>query len=298
MNERVVISGASGLVGSALARSYLEDGVEVTRLVRRAPRHPHETQWSPGAGPLDPAVLAGASAVINLNGASIGRLPWTRGYRETIMASRLQPTRTLATALRAMGSDAPMFVSASAVGFYGDRPGEPLDERSAPGSTFLARVCEAWEQEAEAAGSQATVSLLRTAPILHPRGVLKPMMLLTKLGLSGPLGTGRQIWPWISLEDEIRAIRHIVDRRIAGPVNLSGPELMTANAIGRRLARRLRRPFWLPAPSWALRLGLSRDAADSLLLSDAAVSPTALAESGFEFSHPTAGSAIEAALPA
>lgn len=294
--DRIVISGASGLVGAALTSSLRADGIAVTRLVRRAPHGLEEVEWRPGRGGLDPAVLAGAKAVVNLNGASIGRLPWTRGYRETLRESRILPTRTLAAAIRDLGSEAPAFLSASAVGFYGDRPGEHLTEASGPGETFLAALSDDWEREALGAGPGARVTLLRTAPILHPRGVLKPLIALTRLGVSGPLGTGRQMWPWISLDDEVRAIRHIIDSGITGPVNLSGPELASANEIGSALARRMRRPYLLPAPTWALRMGLGRDAADSLLLADARVEPGALKASGFEFVHPTVASTIDAAL--
>lgn len=290
-SKHVVVSGSSGLIGRALVDSYTGDGVRVVRLVRRAPRTAEEVEWQPG-GRLDPAALAEAQAVINLNGASIGRLPWTRKYRKQLIHSRLKSTRTLAAALRELGPDAPHFISGSAVGFYGHRPGESLTEQSDAGDTFLARLCVAWEREAAASG--APLSLLRTAPVLHPDGVLKPLIAMTRLGVSGPLGNGNQAWPWISLEDQVRAIRHIADRRVLGPVNLTGPGIASANDIGRQLAQHLSRPFWLRAPAFTLRLGLGRDAADSLLLSDARVDPTALTGSGFEFSHPTPRDAIEA----
>lgn len=293
---RIVVSGSSGLIGTALVRSLEADGIEVTRLVRRAPRATAEVEWQPERLRLDPAVLAGAKAVVNLGGASIGRLPWTRSYRRTLIESRIAPTRTLARAIRTLGTEAPALVSASAVGFYGDRPGERLTEESEAGRTFLAQLCSAWEREALEAGAHARVALLRTAPLLHPEGVLKPLMLLTRLGLSGPLGSGRQIWPWISLADEVRAIRHVVDRGLTGPVNLSGPRPASANEIGRALARRMHRPYLLPAPRWALRLGLGADAADSLLLADATVVPGVLEETGFSFAHGTAEAAIADAL--
>lgn len=294
--KRIIISGASGLIGRALTRSFEGDGVEVVRLVRRSPASPSEVEWAPGDRPLDTDVLAGAAAVVNLNGASIGRLPWTKSYRETLRVSRLAPTRTLAAALRGLGEDAPLLVSASAVGFYGNRPGEVLTEGSRAGETFLARLCLEWESAALAAGDPARVALIRTAPLLHPLGMLKPLMPLTRLGVSGPLGGGRQFWPWISLDDEVRAIRHIIDRGITGAVNLCGPQLASANDIGAELARQLRRPFIVPAPRWALRLGLGRAAADSLLLPDARVEASVLADTGFEFEHRTVAAAIAAVL--
>ncbi len=296
MDGHVVIAGGSGLIGAALTWSLWADGIRVTRLVRRPARSDDEIEWLADGRPLDPAALEGVDAVVCLNGASIGRLPWTAAYRRTLRESRLVPTRAIATALRSLGSDAPAFLSASAVGFYGDRPGESLTEASRAGDTFLAQLCVEWEREALAAAPDARVVLLRTAPLLHRRGVLKPLLALTELGLSGPLGPGTQTWPWISLDDEVRAIRHLIGSDVSGPVNLAGPMPATANGIGRGLGRAMRRPFLLPAPAWALRIGLGRDAADSLLLSDARVTPSVLAGSGFEFRHRTAEAAIAAAL--
>ena len=295
MERRVVISGASGLIGSALSDSLRADGAEVTTLVRRPARDNSEVQWEPGEHPLAPDVLAGADAVVALGGASVGRLPWTRGYRRELVRSRLRATQTLATALRALGADAPALVSASAVGYYGSAPGAVLDESSAAGDTFLAKLCVRWEEEARRAGDDVRVALLRTAPVIDRRGVLKPLIALTRFGVSGPLGKGTQLWPWISLDDEVRAIRHVIEKQLEGPVNLTGPSAATADDIGRALARRMNRPFWLPAPAWALRLGLG-PAADSLLLSDADVRPAVLERSGFGFTHTTAQEAVDAAL--
>lgn len=292
---RVVISGAGGLIGRALVRSLRGDDIPVVRLVRRPAPGQDEIEWLTG-GSLSPDALAGATAVINLNGASIGRLPWGSRYRAELRRSRLEPTTVLAEALRALGSDAPPFVSASAVGFYGHRPGSILDESAGPGSTFLAGLCAEWEHAAQRAADVTRVAHLRTAPVLHPDAVLKPMIALTRLGLGGRLGSGRQVWPWISLEDEVRAIRHVMEHSLTGPVNLTGPTLATQDDIGRALAARLHRPYLLPAPAWALRIGLGEAAADSLLLADAAVTPAALTGSGFTFQHPTAADAIASAL--
>lgn len=295
MPQRIVISGASGLIGTALVDALRADGAEVTRLVRRSSMRADEVQWSPGERELDPAVLAGADAVVALGGASVGRLPWTRGYRRTLVESRITTTRTLATAVRSLGAEAPAFVSASAVGYYGSAPGEVLTEGAAAGDTFLARLCVRWEDEARRAGDRARVALLRTAPVVHRRGVLKPLIQLTRFGLAGPLGPGTQMWPWIALDDEVRAIRHVIDAGLDGPVNLTGPVPATADDLGRAVARRMRRPFWMPAPAWALRLALG-DAAESLLLSDADVRPEALLASGFSFTHDTVDEAVDAAL--
>ncbi|WP_018296639.1 TIGR01777 family oxidoreductase [Corynebacterium lubricantis] len=293
--KKVLISGSSGLIGSALTRSFQSDGVDVSRLVRRQPQSESEVNWDPDRKPLDPQVLEGVDVVINLNGASIGHLPWTSKYRALLRSSRINPTRTLATALREKVGSVPKFVSASAVGFYGARPGEQLDETSAPGTTFLAQLCVAWEKEALSAGERAKVAVFRTAPLLHPQATLKPLIPLTRLGVSGPLGGGRQLWSWISLDDEVRAIRYIINHDIEGPVNLSGPAPASANQIGQELARQLRRPYFLPVPAWALRLVIGRDAADSLLAEVVAL-PTVLRETGFGYSHPTVEDAIHDAL--
>lgn len=295
-HTRVVIAGASGLIGQALTNSLRADGVQVLRLVRHPAKSTDEIEWLTHDSPLDPAVLVGAQAVINLNGASIAKMPWTSAYRKTLISSRLEPTHALARALRSLGSDAPHFLSASAVGYYGNRPGEQLTESSGAGSSFLAQLCADWERAALEAGDGARTALLRTAPLLHRNAVLKPLITLTRFGLSGPLGSGEQYWPWISLEDEIRAIRHIIDNELSGPLNLTGPAPATANDIGRALAKAMHRPFLIPAPAWALRLGLGRQAADSLLLADAQLRPDALQTSGFTFLDGTASQAIATAL--
>lgn len=292
----VVIAGASGLIGTALADSLRADGVDVVQLVRRPARRTDEREWLTDAAPLNPDVLAGASAVVGLNGASIGRLPWTPGYRKTLRESRLRPTETLAAALKQLGPDAPAFLSGSAVGYYGSQPGIRLDETSARGDTFLAELCVEWEAAARTAGASMRIVHLRTAPIVHPDGVLKPLMRLTALGVGGPIGRGTQIWPWISLNDEVRAIRHLIDADIEGPVNLSGPAAASANDLGRAVAHEMHRPFWLRAPEWALRLGLGRAPVESLLTSDADVAPDVLRDSGFTFAHATVGAATRAVL--
>lgn len=296
--KHVVLAGASGLIGSALADSLRKDGVRVTSLVRRAPQRAGEVQWLSGDAPLDPAVLEGAHAVVGMNGASIGKFPWTRSYKSTLLWSRITPTRTLAAAVKALGDDAPAFISASAVGYYGSVPGARLTEQSPLGSSFLADLCGEWENAARGAGEKARVVLTRTAPVVHPRGVLKPLMLLTKLGVSGPIGRGTQVWPWISLNDEVGAIRHAIDSDLAGPVNLTGPTRATANDLGFALARAMNRPFLVRAPEWGLKLALGKDATEALLTSDADVVPEVLEKSGYVFAHPTVEAAVGAALAA
>lgn len=296
MSSHIVVGGASGLIGEALVRAVSARGDRVTTLVRRPARRRNEVEWDPAAGQLDPRHLEGADAVVLLNGASVGRMPWTRSYRERLHSSRLDSTRTMASALRRIGPNAPALVSGSAVGYYGSAPGEILTESAEPGRTFLAKLCLEWESAAREAESVTRVALLRTAPVIHRRGVLRPMIALTSLGLGGPLGRGTQIWPWVSLDDEVRAILHIIDAELSGPVNTCGPRPATANEIGASLAKELRRPFWLPAPTWALNLVLGEAATESLLTADADVRPSALTRSGFTFTHGTLESAVRAAI--
>lgn len=295
---RVVVAGASGLIGRALVASLRADGTTVTRLVRREASEPDEVSWDPTSRPLAPEVLAGASAVVCLNGASIGRFPWTKRYRHELLWSRIQPTQAIAAGVRALGTDAPAFVCASAVGYYPSAPGDTLDESSPPGDGFLSDLCVEWETAARHAGPDARVALLRTAPVVHQDGVLGPLMLLTRFGLSGPIGSGTQVWPWISLDDEVRAIRHVIDQGVTGPVNLTGPQRATANDLGFALARRMNRPYLLRAPVWAVTLALGADATRALLTNDMDVKPRRLLETGFTFRHETVEDAVAAAIPA
>lgn len=296
--SRVVVAGASGLVGTALVESLRADGVQVTVLTRRPPQSPDQVQWLVDASPLDPAVLDGADAVVGLNGASIGRFPWTPRYKNLLLWSRILPTQALARAVRALGDKAPAFVSASAVGYYGSRPGVRLTEAAGRGESFLSDLCGEWESAALSAGGRARVAVVRTAPVVHPRGVLAPMFLLTRAGLGGPFGRGTQAWPWISLDDEVRAIRHVIDTEISGPVNLSGPVRATANDLGFAIAVRMNRPYLVRAPIWAMKLILGRDAVEGLITPDSHVVPAVLDESGFAFSHPTVEAAVAAVIPA
>lgn len=296
MNRQIVIAGASGLIGTALTERLRERGDTVIKLVRRPPASHDEREWDPAVGRLEPDALEGVDAVIALSGANVGRLPWTHGYRKTLVNSRLDSTRTITDAIAALGDGAPALLSASAVGYYGSAPGVVLTEGASAGDTFLAKLCIAWEAMANRVKNITRVATLRTAPILDPDGVLAPMIALTKLGAGGPLGSGEQTWPWITLEDEVRAIVHVLDHEIAGPVNLAAPEAATQNDIGRALAEHLDRPYFVPAPEWALKTALSREAVTSLLTADAHVHPEVLLSSRFDFTHPNLEGAIAATL--
>ena len=284
------------MIGGALAQRLLASGDEVVRLVRRPPRGEGEVQWEPAAGILDAAVLNGADAVVSLSGAPTSRLPWTTAYKKVILESRLDVTRTIVDAIHAAERPPSVFVSASAVGFYGDRGDEDLTESSPRGDGFLSAVVDAWEAEARRASDATRVSFVRTGLVVGPSGAMPPLRLLARAGLAGPIGSGRQWWPWISLHDEVAAIDHIIGSGLSGPVNLAGPTPATEAEFMRTLARRMHRPYGMPAPAFALRLAL-QDAAQELMLSSQRMLPTALLNDGFRFRDETVNDAL-AALPA
>jgi len=293
----IVIAGASGMIGSELSNQLTAAGHRVVRLVRRPAETPDECEWDPAAGLLAADALNGVDAVVNLSGASISRLPWTASYKKQILSSRIQATSTLATAIGRAAKPPAVFISGSAVGFYGDRPNERLDEASEPGTAFLAMVVRAWEAAAQSAASASTrVVLVRTGLVLGSGGALTPLKIIAKLFGAGPLGSGRQVWPWISLHDEAAAIVHLIsDSKLEGAVNLVGPRPVTATVLNRALASMLNRPFWLPAPRWAIVAALG-DAGRELLLADQDVSAARLTDDGFRFTHSDVQSALKAAL--
>nr|WP_240614457.1 TIGR01777 family oxidoreductase [Amnibacterium flavum] len=291
---RVLIAGASGLIGTELQRQLTEAGHEIRTLVRREPKSPTEFTWAPDAKILDFRLLDEVDAVINLSGASLNHLPWTAGYREQILRSRVKATQALVEAMAMTSSPPPVFLSGSAVGIYGDRPGTRLTEDAAPGEGFLPDVVEAWEAAASLAPDKTRTVFLRTGLVLAPKGgALDPLRLLTKLGISGPLGTGGQHWPWISLHDEAAAIVHLLTSDLSGPVNLAGPTPATASRIGARLAADLHRPFAIPVPEKVIELAL-RDAGRELLLASQKVVPARLLADGFAFRYETSDQAIDA----
>ncbi|PJJ61353.1 TIGR01777 family oxidoreductase [Compostimonas suwonensis] len=291
------MGGASGMIGTTLARALEEDGHEVTRLVRRAPQNDHEVNWAPSARMLDFTLIDRADVVVNLSGASLSHLPWTSSYRKQILESRVQATHALTDAMRMASSPPATFLSASAVGFYGDRPGSRLTEESAAGTGFLADLCQEWETVADLAPEKTRVVTLRTGLVLGPEGALKPLRTLTKLGVSGHLGTGGQHWPWISLLDEVAAIRHLVTSSLDGPVNLAGPTPATADRLMKRLASDLHRPYAFRIPERAMTLALG-EAAHELLLSSQKVIPQKLLDDGFAFEHTTVDQAVDWAVSA
>lgn len=289
---RVLIAGASGLIGTELSRQLGAAGHTAVRLVRREPLGANEFRWDPAALHLERAALVGIDAIVNLSGASLARLPWTAGYRKEILHSRVQATRTITDALRASANPPPVLLSGSAVGIYGDRPGEELTELSPPAHDFLATVAATWEREASLAPESTRVVTLRTGLVLARGGALKPLLPLARLGLAGPLGAGTQHWAWISLHDEAAAIVHLLQSTLSGPVNLVGPTIATSNEVIGAVAAALHRPFKLPVPEKILTLAL-QDAARVLLLADQRVSSRTLQDDGFTFAHTTPAAAVD-----
>jgi uncharacterized protein (TIGR01777 family) len=280
------------MIGTELQRQLADAGHTVLTLVRRAPSKPTEYTWAPDAKILDFRLLDDVDAVVGLSGASLGRLPWTPGYKRQLVTSRLNATRALVDAM-AMASRPPaVFLNASAVGIYGDRPGERLTEESARGTGFLPDLVADWEAAALLAPDSTRTVLLRSGVVMGPAGALAPLRLLTRLGVSGPIGSGTQHWPWISLHDEAAAIIHLMTSSLSGPVNLVGPTSATAEQIGSRLAKDLRRPFAIRAPESVLKLALQDFAPE--LLAERDVVPTRLLADGFTFRHPTSEDAVDA----
>jgi hypothetical protein len=292
---RILVSGASGFIGTALVRALEHDGHTVLRLVRSKPRTPTEVYWSPDAGNLDGAVLETVDAVINLSGASTGRLPWTRGYRDEIRRSRVRATETLAAAIGAAKHPPAVLLNASAVGFYGDRPGELLTESATRGTGFFPGVVADWESAANTVPRGTRVVTFRTGIVVGRGGAFTPLLALTRVGLGSRFGSGSQNWPWISLADEVAAIRHLLTSKLSGPVNLAGPTAATSGQITAHLAQRMRRPYLFRIPSALIRSALG-DAGRELLLTSQNVSPGLLLRDGFVFEHEIADEAIDAML--
>ncbi|MGW5358668.1 TIGR01777 family oxidoreductase [Actinopolymorpha pittospori] len=294
---RYVLAGASGFLGRALRERLIGEGHEVTQLVRRAPQSPDQTWWDPARGQLEAGVLAGAGAVVNLSGATVGRVPWTSGYRRTLRESRIGPTTTLATALADM-SEPPVLVSQSATGYYGmDRGAEELDEDSPSGDGFLAGLARDWESATEpAAKAGVRVVKLRTSAVFDQSGgVLRLLQVPFRLGVGGRLGSGRQYMPMVSLDDWLAAVRFTVDRADAqGSYNVTLPHPATNAELTSALGAAFHRPTLLPVPGLALRTGLGEFSAE--LAGSRRLVPRRLLEAGFSFSAPDVTSMVAAAL--
>ena len=289
--KRVAITGASGLIGGALSAFLSSRGDDVVHLVRREPRARYEIGWDPASRKLDPGNLSGATAVVHLAGAGVGEHRWTPAYKQEIRASRVDGTATIATALADLGEPIAL-VCGSAIGAYGDRGDEMLTEDSETGEGFLADVVRAWEgatRPAQEAGLRVVHA--RTGLVLTPDGgAMARVLPLARFGLAGPLGTGRQYWSWITLHDELRALAHLIDHDLVGPVNLVSTQPLRQAAVMKALGARLGRPTVLPAPALALKVALGEFASD--ILASARILPSVLTASGFVFEHDTIQSAM------
>ncbi|MFD4415831.1 TIGR01777 family oxidoreductase [Streptomyces sp. NPDC058476] len=295
--SRIAITGASGLIGSALTRSLAADGHEVVRLVRRAPRAKDEVQWDPEGERIDAVGLVGCAAVVNLAGAGIASRRWTEPYKRKIRDSRVLGTATLAEALASLDEPPGVLVNGSAIGFYGDTGARAVDESAPPGDGFLPSVCVEWEEAtgpAQEAGIR-TVFARTGLVVAREGGAWGKLFPLFKAGVGGRMGDGRQYWSYISLHDEVAAIRHLIDTEsVSGPVNLTAPEPLTNREITEAMGRVLRRPTLFATPAPLLRLALG-DMSDDILGSQR-VLPTRLLESGFTFAFPSIEGALRAAL--
>ncbi|HYB42214.1 MAG TPA: TIGR01777 family oxidoreductase [Candidatus Methylomirabilis sp.] len=292
---KVVVSGSTGLIGSALVPLLSNAGHEVIRLVRRpSDRGQAVAAWDPEAGTLDRAALEGAGAVVHLAGEDIAGGRWTAAKKARIRDSRVQGTALLAGALASLARPPAVFAGASAVGYYGDRGDELLDEDSPPGAGFLAAVCRDWEAAAgPAAAAGARVLHLRFGVVLSAAGgALAKMLPAFRMGMGGPIGSGRQFVSWVAIDDAVRAIVHLLSAETArGPVNVVAPNPVTQADFARALGRVLGRPTVMPMPAFGARL-MFGELADEALLASQRLAPARLAASGFSFRFP----ALEPAL--
>lgn len=294
---RVIISGASGLIGSALGDTLRSDGHDVVKLVRHVPGV-GEIRWDPAAGLLSADAVEGADAVVHLAGAGIGDHRWTAEYKAEILNSRVRSTTLLAETIASCTNRPPVLLSGSAIGIYGASDGRELDEHSPPGTGFLADVCQQWEAAAAPAAAAGTrVAYLRTGIVLTPKGgALKKMLPLFKFFAGGRFGNGKQWQSWISLPDEVGAINHLLTADVSGPVNLTAPNPVTNADFAKLLGKALGRPSLLAVPSFGPKLLLGNELADALLFTGQNVLPKVLQQSGYQFQHARLDEAFAALL--
>ena len=287
--QRIAVTGASGLIGSALVGYLKSQGHTVQRLVRRAAVSSEEITWDPIAGTVDMEALAGVDAVIHLAGAGVSDKRWTKKYKSEILNSRLLGTTTIAKAVAIVKPQ--VFISASAIGWYGESGNRAVIESDRVGDDFLAAVCHEWESAADLAGDVRTVKL-RTGLVLDPTGgALGKMLPLFRFGLGGKLSNGKQWWSWITLHDQIRAIAFLLENKVSGPVNLTSPNPVTNSEFTAGLARAMHRPALFPVPAFALKIVLGGFSAE--VLGSKKVMPQVLTEAGFTFDYPHISSALE-----
>ncbi|MGH3751545.1 MAG: TIGR01777 family oxidoreductase [Pseudonocardiaceae bacterium] len=294
---RVAIAGSSGLIGTALVSLLRQGGHEVLRLVRRRPGGPDERAWDPSAAAMDTDALDGTDAVVNLCGCPMATGRWSGERKQAIRDSRIGPTEVLAAAVAE--HRVPVLVNASGVGYYGDTGDREVDEAAPAGSGFLAQVCRDWEAATAAAErAGARVVRVRTGLVISPSGglmgQLKPLF---AVGLGGRLGSGQQYMPWISLDDEVGAIRFALEHDgLSGPVNLSGPDPVTNTEFTTAVGAAMHRPTPMVVPGFALRLARGAEMVDEMVLTGQRAVPGVLRKLGYPFQHPTLPAALAAAL--
>jgi uncharacterized protein (TIGR01777 family) len=283
---KVAITGSSGLIGSALVPALSAAGHEVVKLVRRPAAGAAEISWDPAAGELDARALEGCEAVVHLAGATIGSR-WSKTRRRAILDSRVDGTRLLSETVASLTAKPRVLVTASAIGAYGDRSDEELSEASPPGEGYLAEVVAAWEAAAAPARDAGIrVAQLRTGIVLSKHGgALQRLLLPTRLCLGGPVGSGRQWWSWVTLDDAVAAYLFALEHELAGPVNVTAPSPVTNREFMKALGRALHRPAVLPLPAFAVRLAFG-EMGEEVLLAGQRVRSDALAAAGFRFAQP------------
>jgi len=290
--QRIAVTGASGLIGTALVGHLKSEGHTVQRLVRRAVVAPDEIQWDPKSGYVDIESLRGVDAVIHLAGVGVGDKRWSKKYKSEILNSRLLGTTAIANAVAEVKPQ--LFISASAIGWYGESGNRAVVENDRAGDDFLAAVCREWEGAADLAAGVRTVKI-RTGLVLDPTGgALGKMLPLFRLGLGGKLGSGKQWWSWITLHDVIRAITFVLEKPISGPVNLTSPNPVTNQEFTAALARAMHRPALFPAPAIALKIALGGFSSE--ILGSKKVIPQSLTEAGFTWDYPHISSALKALI--
>ncbi|MFE7663911.1 TIGR01777 family oxidoreductase [Streptomyces celluloflavus] len=303
---RIAITGSTGLIGTALVRSLRAGdsarpggpagGHDVVRLVRHPPAAPDEVRWDPRRQEVDTAGLAGCEAVVHLAGAGVGDHRWTAAYKREIHDSRVLGTRALATALATMDTPPRVLVCGSAIGYYGDTGDRRTDESAPPGTGFLPGVCVDWEAAAAPAREAGIRTVFARTGLVVARsgGAWGRLFPVFRLGLGGRLGDGRQYWSFISLQDQVAALRHLIDTdALSGPVNLTAPEPVTNREVTAVMGRVLHRPTLLSVPAPVLRVALGEFAGD--VLGSQRVVPARLLASGFTFAHPGIADAVRAA---
>ncbi len=288
--KKVAVTGSSGLIGAALVAQLQSDGYKVLKLVRRPPRAADEISWDPNKGEIDLKSLEGVDAVFHLAGAGVGDKRWSAAYRSQILNSRLLGTTTIANACEQLQPE--VFISASAIGYYGETGNREVTEVDRGGDDFLSIVCREWESVANLAPSVRTIKL-RTGLVLDPTGgALGRMIPLFKFGVGGKLGSGKQWWSWITLHDQVRAMIFLMQSKIEGAVNITTPNPVTNKEFTAALAHALKRPAFFPAPAFALRAVLGGFSSE--VLGSKKVMPKVLMDNGFEFEYPFVSNALTA----